>query len=570
MRMKSAFIPTLRQVPGDAEVISHQLMLRAGMIRKVAAGVYTLLPMGNMVIKKIENIVREEMNRQDAQELLMPTLCPAELWQESGRWEFYGPELMRIKDRHDRDFCLGPTHEEVITDLVRREINSYRDLPINLYQIQTKFRDEIRPRFGLMRGREFIMKDAYSFDADQAGLDENYRKMHEAYCRIFERCGLEYRAVEADSGSIGGSSSHEFMVLAETGEDFVAYCPKCSYGANVEKAEFVPAIEDKAAEDMQVMGEVHTPDSHTIEEVSAFLKTAPNKIIKTLIANTENETVVVLVRGDRELNEPALKRVLGCEHLTLAGPETVIKVTGADVGFAGPVGIAGYKIIADEEVMRLQNAVCGANKTDFHLTGVNPGRDFEAVIVGSFRVVVEGDGCPKCGEAMSIVKGIEVGHIFKLGTKYSVSMNATFTDEKGEPKPFIMGCYGIGVGRTMASAIEQNHDDKGIIWPMPIAPFHAHIIPVKVTDPAQMDCAEKLYRELQDAGLDVMIDDRDERAGVKFNDADLIGSPIRVTIGAKTLERGCVEFKLRNSDVVEEIPVSEITAKVITAYKESI
>lgn len=565
MKMTQLFLSTLREVPAEAEVVSHQLMLRAGLIRKLASGIYSMLPLGYRVIKKIENIIREEMDRQGAQELLLPALQPAELWHESGRWNIYGPELMRLKDRHERDFCLGPTHEEVITDLVRREVKSYRQLPLNLYQIQTKFRDEIRPRFGLMRGREFIMKDAYSFDKDYAGLELNYQKMYEAYCRIFERCGLDYRAVEADSGAIGGSSSHEFMVLAETGEDAVAYCKDCQYGANVEKAEYyyrVPEFTDVEEE----IREIDTPDIHTIEEISTFLQLDSSRIIKTLIANTEKEVIAVLLRGDRELNEVKLKNLLGVNHLTLAGPETVEKITGAKVGFAGPVGLKGVRLVADQEVMDMRNAVAGANMTDKHLCNVNPGRDFKPDLVGDVRVVVSGDLCPRCQGQLNVVRGIEVGHIFKLGTKYSESLEATFVDEDGQNRPFIMGCYGIGVGRTMAAAIEQNHDENGIIWPFPIAPFHVVIIPVQVTDDTQRCFSEDLYKKLTDEGIEVLLDDRDERAGVKFKDADLIGIPLRVTIGGKSLNRGVVELKYRKVDKIEEIPAdsaAEIIKKIV-------
>lgn len=565
MRGTQLFLPTLREVPAEAEVLSHQLMLRAGMIRKLASGVYTMLPLGNRVLRKIENIIREEMERQGSQELLMPTLQPAELWRESGRWDVYGPELMRLKDRHNRDFCLGPTHEEVITDLVRREVKSHRQLPLNLYQIQTKFRDEIRPRFGLMRGREFIMKDAYSFDKDKAGLDVSYQKMYEAYCKIFERCGLKYQAVEADSGAIGGSSSHEFMVLAETGEDAVVYCEGCMYGANVEKAEYkfiMPAQQEK----QELLHIVDTPNTTSIDAIAKFLGVDKDRIIKTLIVNTDKETVAALIRGDRELNEVKLKNILDCKHLSLAGAEVVEKITGAKTGYAGPIGLK-VKIVADQEVMTMVNAVAGANQTDKHYINVNPLRDFQPAIVADIRTVISGDLCPKCGTAMKVVRGIEVGHIFKLGTKYSESMNAFFADENGENKPFIMGCYGIGVGRTMAAAVEQNHDEDGIIWPIPIAPYHAILIPISVKDKEIVAWAEKLYQQFQDAGIEVVYDDREERPGVKYKDADLIGIPIQITIGKKSLAKGNVELKLRKDKKKKEIGVDNVVETVLEIIK---
>jgi prolyl-tRNA synthetase len=565
MRGTQLFLPTLREVPAEAEVLSHQLMLRAGMIRKLASGVYTMLPLGNRVLRKIENIIREEMERQGSQELLMPTLQPAELWRESGRWDVYGPELMRLKDRHNRDFCLGPTHEEVITDLVRREVKSHRQLPLNLYQIQTKFRDEIRPRFGLMRGREFIMKDAYSFDKDKAGLDVSYQKMYEAYCKIFERCGLKYQAVEADSGAIGGSSSHEFMVLAETGEDAVVYCEGCMYGANVEKAEYkfiMPAQQEK----QELLHIVDTPNTTSIDAIAKFLGVDKDRIIKTLIVNTDKETVAALIRGDRELNEVKLKNILDCKHLSLAGAEVVEKITGAKTGYAGPIGLK-VKIVADQEVMTMVNAVAGANQTDKHYINVNPLRDFQPAIVADIRTVISGDLCPKCGTAMKVVRGIEVGHIFKLGTKYSESMNAFFADENGENKPFIMGCYGIGVGRTMAAAVEQNHDEDGIIWPIPIAPYHAILIPISVKDKEIVAWSEKLYQQFQDAGIEVVYDDREERPGVKYKDADLIGIPIQITIGKKSLAKGNVELKLRKDKEKKEIGVDNVVETVLEIIK---
>ena len=554
LRWSTLLIPSLREVPAEAEVISHQLMIRAGMLRKLAAGVYSFLPLGWRVIKKIEAIVREEMDRQGAQELNLPALQPAELWQESGRWDFYGPELMRLQDRHRRDFCLGPTHEEVITDLVRRDVKSYRNLPLNLYQIQTKFRDEIRPRFGVMRGREFIMKDAYSFDRDVAGLDQSYEKMRHAYCQIFARCGLNYVAVEADSGSIGGSSSHEFMVLAESGEDSVAHCPSCKYAANVEKAEYYFATSEVMPVPVASAEEVHTPGQKTIVDVAGYLKVVPQQIIKTVVMVTEKEYVAVLVRGDREVNPTQVKNALQAETVNLAGSEA----PGFTPGYVGPVGLSGVKILCDAEVAAMDDAVCGANKEDHHLIHVCPGADFTPDIVGAFRLVQNGDACPRCQREMEILRGIEVGHIFKLGTKYSEAMQASYLDEQMQQHPFVMGCYGIGIGRTMAAAIEQNNDANGILWPVAIAPYHVDIIPVKASDPELMKLAEAIYRELIDCDIETLLDDRDERAGVKFMDADLIGIPIKVILGPKNLAQGLVEIKNRLTGEQREVAIDAV------------
>ncbi len=565
MKMSQLLMPTLREAPAEAEIMSHNLMLRAGLIRKLAAGVYSFLPLGYRVIKKIENIVREEMDRKGAQELLLPALQPAELWQDSGRWNVYGKELMRLKDRHDRDFCLGPTHEEVITDLVRREVKSYKQLPLNLYQIQTKFRDEIRPRFGLMRGREFIMKDAYSFDYSREGLDESYEKMYEAYCNIFKRCGLVYRAVEADTGAIGGSDSHEFMVMAETGENEIVHCASCHYAANMEKAVCAAPQElDAASQEMLPLEEVKTPDIHTIEELSEFLNINVEQTIKTLLYQADDEVVAVLVRGDREVNEIKLKNMLGCIELYLAETEIVEKITNAAVGFAGPVNLSGVKVFADYEITNVINGIAGANKTDYHLKNVNFKRDFQVEAFCDLRLATVDDPCPHCGNPVAITRGIEVGHIFKLGTKYSEAMNATYLDENGKEKVCTMGCYGIGIGRTAAAAIEQNNDDKGIIWPMPIAPFHVVIVPIKANDREIMDIADNIYQSFSEKGIEAIIDDRKERPGVKFNDADLIGFPIRIVVGKKSVNEGKVEVKIRKSGEEWEEQLDQVIPKIIS------
>lgn len=551
-------LPTLKESPSDAEVISQKLMIRAGMIRKVAAGIYNLLPMGLKAVRKVEAIVREEMNRAGAQEVFMPMVIPAELWQESGRWDEYGKELLRIKDRHDRDFCLGPTHEEVITDMVRREVRSYRELPLNLYQIQTKFRDEIRPRFGLMRGREFIMKDAYSFHSSVESLDAEYENMHRTYTRIFERCGLDFRAVEAETGAIGGRFSHEFMVLAESGEDAIASCLKCSYAANVERAE-IREPEIAAAAGGRAIERVSTPGKKTIEEVSAFLKTSPQNLIKTLIYETDKGLVAALVRGDHEINEFKLRNSVGAAFVKLAEEEAVRKATGAPVGFAGPVKLK-IPIYADYGVRAMTDGITGANENDAHLMHVSAERDFKAVYA-DIRNAEAGDRCPRCVGTFEIKRGIEVGHIFKLGTKYSESMGASFLDEAGKEQVIIMGCYGIGVGRTAAASIEQNHDEAGIIWPKPLAPFDCEVLPVNVRDEETKKAAEAIYDALK-REMDVLLDDRDERAGVKFKDADLIGIPVRVTIGERNLKQGMVEIKERKTGEVKLVKLDDAAAEV--------
>ncbi len=565
MRYSEMFLPTVREIPADAETVSHQLMIRAGLIRKLTSGIYSYLPLGYRAVRKVEQIVREEMNRAGAQEVSLPVVLPAELWQESGRWDLYGKELLRFKDRHERDYCLGPTHEEVITDLVRHEIKTYRQLPRNLYQIQTKFRDEIRPRFGVMRCREFVMKDGYSFDADEAGTDITYKKMYAAYQRIFQRCGLKFRAVEADSGNIGGSFSHEFMVMADSGEDAVVFCSACEYAANLEKAETLPpeTLETSAASFLP-REEVHTPEVKTIEEVSAFLKVPAARLVKTLIFNADGRPVAVLVRGDEEINEIKVKNYLGCNTLELADEALIREVTGAPRGFAGGVGLKG-EIIADYSVRNMVNFVTGANKEDYHLINVNTGRDMEIKAFADLRVVREGEPCPRCKEALQIARGIEVGHVFKLGTKYSKVMKAVYLDRDGQERTMIMGCYGIGIGRTVAASIEQNHDEQGIIWPVPLAPYHVIITPVNMNDAQLSAAAESLYADLLGRGVEVILDDRDERAGVKFMDADLIGIPLRVTIGPKRLAEGKVEIRERKNGAVQVVGLGE-AADYISDY----
>ncbi|MGQ0556919.1 MAG: proline--tRNA ligase [Nitrospiraceae bacterium] len=558
MKTSQLLIPTLRDDPGEAETVSHRLMLRAGLIRKVAAGIYTYLPLGLRVIRKIEQIIREEMNRSGAQELLMPIASPAELWKETARWDYYGKELLRFKDRHERDFCLGPTHEEVITDLFRREVRSYRQLPLNFYQIQTKFRDEIRPRFGLMRGREFIMKDAYSFDVDEAGAKVSYQNMYDAYTRIFTRCGLTFRAVEADTGLIGGDVSHEFMVLADTGEAMVAYSDQGSYAANLERAEVLPPS-DVDTTPLRPLTPIDTPQRRTVEEVTAFLQITPRQLVKTLLYRAGTETVAVLIRGDHEVNEVKLARLLKVTDVTLADPVTVQHVTGAPPGFAGPVGLQYARILADHAVRGMKNVVIGANKADTHYQNANLDRDFTAEQFADLRNAQADDPSPRGPGALTLAKGIEVGQVFLLGTKYSQKMNATILDDQGKERLAIMGCYGIGVGRTAAAAIEQNHDEKGIIWPFPIAPFHVHLLTVSQSEKTT-ETAARLYIDLLAAGIEVLWDDRTDRAGVKFNDADLIGAPFQLVIGDKGLANGVVEVKIRRTGIKSPIAPSELVA----------
>lgn len=563
MKMSNMLVSTLREVPAEAEIDSHKLMLRAGMIRKMAAGIYNYMPIGLKVLKNIEEIVREEMNTAGAQEFLASAVLPAELWQESGRWDVYGDEMFRLKDRNNRDFCLGPTHEEVFTDIARNEIKSYKQLPVNLYQIQTKYRDERRPRFGIMRSREFIMKDAYSFDKDQAGLDVSYDKMHDAYVKIFNRCGIDAKCVEADSGAIGGANSAEFMVKSEVGEDDVVFCSACDYAANIEKAEATP--EKAEVEELLEMEKVATPDSRGIYEVSEFLKVSPKKTVKLLMFNVDGKIVGVVVRGDREVNEVKVANAAQASgDIIMASNEEYTKATNCEPGFGGPVGIKVDLLLVDEEVANMYNMILGANETGYHLKNVNYGRDFEGV-VGDFRKIESGEKCPKCGSEVTIARGTEVGHIFKLGTKYSAAMNATFIDENGKNVPFVMGCYGIGVTRTMASIIEQHHDDNGIIWPLSVAPYHVSVIPVNIKDEAQMKIANKLYDELRKIGVDAILDDRNERPGVKFKDSELIGIPMRVTVGKKITD-GEVEFKLRDGEM-EVIKIEDVLEKVKSQFE---
>jgi len=555
MKWTRFFSPTLKETPAEAEIKSHRLMLRAGMMRKVSAGVYSLLPLGLRVTQKVERIVREEMNRTGAMEILMPVLSPAELWTESGRWPVYGKELMRLQDRHGRFFALGPTHEEVVTDMVRGEVRSYRQLPFTLYQIQTKFRDEVRPRFGVVRAREFIMKDAYSFHQTEESLQETYAKMYEAYTRIFTRCGLRFGAVTADSGAIGGDVTHEFMVFADTGESQVFAC-KCGYAATEERAEgeieAYPA--DEEARDIE---KVKTPGMKTVEEVTEFLKKKPWQLLKTIIYNSDGNFVAVLMRGDREINEAKLAKVLGSASLELATPDEIAKVTGGPLGFSGPVGLKGVRIIADNSVANMSNMVTGASEADAHFVNVNLGRDFEPTELADLVQAMEGDKCKKCGEMLSSWRGIEVGQIFKLGTKYSTSMKAQFLDDKGIEHPFIMGCYGIGVTRTVAASIEQNSDDDGIIWPISIAPFEVHILPTNMSDSGLVETAEKIYQGLLDKGVEVVMDDREERPGGKFKDADLIGVPIRITVGERGMKEGIVEIRLRESGETTKVEIGK-------------
>lgn len=567
MRMSRLFIPTLKEDPSDAEVISHKLMLRAGMIRKLTSGIYSFLPLGYRSLRKVEQIVREEMNTAGAQEVFMPAVQPAELWKESGRWEVYGPELLRFKDRHDRECCLGPTHEEVITDLVRRDVRSYRELPLNLYQIQTKFRDEIRPRFGLMRGREFMMKDAYSFDATEEGAEQSYRLMWEAYRRTFTRCGLRFRAVEADSGPIGGSFSHEFMVLAHTGEDTIVSCDTCDYAANLEKAEIRPCRPAQST-GPGAQRRVETPGMSTIEQVSEFLGVTPQELIKTLILQTDQGAVAVLIRGDHDLNEVKVKNFLNLAELELGDPRTIAEVTGGPLGFSGPVGLEGIQIIADDAVRCLTSAVVGANAKDFHLVDVNPQTDFRVDRYGDLRSAQQEDPCPRCDGKLMLSRGIEVGHVFKLGVKYSEAMNARFLDAKGEERPMIMGCYGIGVSRVVAAAIEQNHDSDGIIFPPPIAPFSLIVTPVGGQDGEIDETAERIYTELWANGIDALLDDRNERPGVKFKDADLVGVPFRVTVGKKALRQGRVELRDRQTKEVQLVDVAHVIEAVKKGLEE--
>ena len=563
MKATELYAPTLREVPAEAELTSHKLMLRAGLIRKSAGGMYSYLPLGWRVMKKISQIIREEMDAKGGQEVMMPITQPAEIWKESGRWAVYGDEMMRLKDRHGREFCLGPTHEEMVTSLIRGEVNSYKQLPLMLYQIQNKYRDEIRPRFGLMRSREFVMKDLYSFDKDVDGMNISYDKMYDAYSRIFTRCGLKFRAVEADNGAIGGGHSHEFTVLAPSGESSIAYCENCDYAASDEKAEL--KVICAAVEELKPLEKVSTPNCHTIELVKNFLNVPIEKTIKAVaFQDDDGRLILAFVRGDHEVNEIKVLNVSNALHLHMA-EESAINAVGGSAGFMSPIGLKdGATIIVDATVMEMYNAVAGANEVDAHFINVNPKRDFDAekIIVADIRMVQAGDPCPHCGKSLKMTRGIEVGQVFTLGNKYSKALNVTFLDENGKEKFFEMGCYGIGVGRTMAAAIEQNNDKDGIIWTRAIAPFEVVIAVVNVKDSAQLEYAEKLYSELKNLGVDVLLDDRKERAGVKFKDCDLIGYPIRVTVSPKTVENNSVEVKVRKSGEIFNFPRADCVDEI--------
>ncbi|NQT75854.1 MAG: proline--tRNA ligase [Candidatus Omnitrophica bacterium] len=565
MKWTRYFIPTLKEVPAEAEAVSHRLMIRAGLIRKLSAGAYTYLPLGLRILKKVEDIIREEMDKKGAIELFLPSLQPVELWHESGRYKDLGEDLIKFRDRHNRVMVFGPTHEEVITDLVRNHVRSYRQLPVTLYQIQTKFRDEVRPRFGVIRSREFIMKDAYSFDRDRAGLEESYKKMYEAYEAIFSRCGLKTLAVEADPGVMGGDVSHEFMMLAESGEDLLVHCPACGYAASMGVAEVSSkqqATSDKAKQ--KPIKEVDTPGVTTIEKVGALLKVKPDTMVKTLVYLADEKPAAVLIRGDHEANEAKIKKYLRCTHLEMAAEDVIKKVTTGPLGFSGPVGLKGVRIIADYSVKAMANFVTGANKKDKHLINVNLDRDFKVKEWADLRMITEGDNCPKCNKGIKIEHAIEMGHVFKLGLKYSKAMKADFLDEDGKLKPVVMGCYGIGVNRIIAAAIELHNDKKGIKWPMSIAPFQVIIIPINYKKEDIRKAADEAYNALKHKGMEVLLDDRDESAGVKFNDAELIGIPIQVVIGEKGLKKGNIEIKLRTTGELIEVKKQGLLDKILT------
>ena len=565
MRMSQMLFSTQREVPSEAEAQSHVLLLKAGMIRRLAAGVYALMPLGLRVYKKIENIIREEMDAAGAQELIMSALLPAEYYQESGRWDVFGTEMIKFKDRNGRDFCLGPTHEEIFAFVLRQELQSYKAMPKTVYQIQNKYRDERRPRFGMIRSREFVMKDAYSFDANEAGLDQSYNAMHDAYCKVFDRCGLDYVVVQADSGAMGGSGSQEFMVRSDIGDDTVAACAVCGYAANSELAACPkPEAVNEAPDALE---KVHTPNAGTIEELVGFFGYTPDKFAKTLLYLADGEVVAAMVRGDREINETKLQNFLGCANLDLASSMDVREATNAEVGFAGPMGLKVKRIIVDQEVPAMANFLVGANETDYHYKNVNYGRDFESEEVADIRLIEKSDPCPKCGGELTLDMAIEVGHIFKLGTKYSIAMNCTFLDENGKEHPCIMGSYGIGLNRTMQAIIEHSCDKDGIIWPDSVAPYHAIVVPVGANNVDQTALANKIYDQLRAAGVETLIDDRSERAGVKFKDADLIGIPHRITVGRRAAE-GVVEYKPRAASDREELTADEAMAKIIEAVSK--
>jgi prolyl-tRNA synthetase len=563
MRLTRSLVPTLKEAPAEAEVPSHILMVRGGYLRKVAAGIYSYLPLGWRVLRKVMNIVREEMTRAGAQEVFMPAVIPAELWQESGRWDQYGAQLLRLKDRKGADFVIGPTHEEVVVDLVRGDVRSYRQLPLNLFQIQTKFRDELRPRAGLMRGREFIMKDAYSFHTGEEDARREYQNMYDTYARIFTRCGLAFRAVEADTGAIGGSMSHEFQVLAETGEDAIVACDNCDYAANVEEAKIRATEPTPASPPAAERVRVATPAKRTIEEVSGFLGLPATALVKTLIYLADGKPVAVLVRGDRAVNEIKLRRALGAKEVVMATDRAVEEVTGAPVGFAGPVGLA-IPVYSDSEIAAMGSVACGANAADAHYTGVVPGRDFTPAATGDYRQAAPGDPCPRCATGtFKGYRGIEVGHVFFLGTKYSVPMKCNFLDADGKEKPMVMGCFGIGITRIAAAAIEQNHDADGIVWPVPLAPYEVSLLSLQPGDAQVAALSDRLHDELEKAGIEVLYDDRDERPGVKFKDADLIGIPYRIAIGKKGVAEGAVELKARRSPEVTRVKIDEVVRTVV-------
>lgn len=575
MKMSKMYIRTLREAPAEAVVPSHILMLRAGMIRKIVSGIYGFMPLGYRVLRKVENIVREEMDAAGGQEILMSALQPAELWQESGRWGDYGPEMWRIKDRNGREFCLGPTHEEIFTDIIRNEVSSYRQLPVNLYQIQHKYRDEARPRFGLMRSREFVMKDAYSFDRDEESLNESYQNMYDTYTRIFNRCGLEFRPVEADTGAIGGSASHEFQALTENGESTIAFCEKCDYAATDESAVCVDA--PASNEEMLPLEKKSTPGTKTIEAVANYLDIPQSRTIKALLYETYDEEgsvtgyVAAFIRGDRQANETKLINALGINEyqLAFANEEKMAAVTGCVGGFTGPKGLHDCKIIVDSELPGLRNLCAGANEADCHYINMNYGRDYEADMIVNFKLVSEGDVCPECGAPLKFKRGMEVGQVFKLGTKYSKAMGAVYKDENMKEHEIVMGCYGIGVTRTLSAIVEQHHDDNGIIWPVSVAPYHVIVTVVKQKDEEAMALADRLEKELSAKGVEVMVDDRDERPGVKFKDADLLGIPVRITVGKKAAE-GIVEYRLRTDDQSVELPVDEAVAKAAAFISEGL
>jgi len=566
MLFSQMFLPTMKEEPKEAEVVSHRLMLRAGFIRRLSSGIYTWLPLGLRSLRKVERIIREEMDRTGAQEILMPAVQPKELWVESGRWDLYGKELLRFRDRNDRELCLAPTHEEVITDLVRRELRSYRELPKNLYQIQTKFRDEIRPRFGVMRSREFIMKDAYSFDADEEGAEKSYMAMFDAYGSIFGRCGLRFRAVEADTGEIGGKFSHEFMVLADTGEDVIISCDSCDYAANLERAEIglsaAPAPKGGGSGKR-----VHTPGKKRVEEVAAFLGVSPDKLVKTLLFTTDRGVAGALVAGDREINPVKLRNVAGFKFVELAGEAVIGEATGGPLGFSGPIGL-DIPLFADNDILSMKDFVVGGNERDVHIVDVNPG-DFTVEGYYDLKVAQAGDACPRCSGRLTATRGIEVGHIFKLGTKYSEAMNATFLDSEGKDRLFVMGCYGIGVGRTVAAAIEQNHDENGIALPFAIAPFEVEVLPVNTSHGESMAIAQDLYRALLSSGVETILDDREERPGVKFKDCDLIGIPLRVTIGERGLREGNLDIKGRTEKEPVRVRKEDVLGRVMEYVAEA-